>query len=52
MEELDEIVSVKKLDNPISLDELKSLGLYNAPQNYLKIDNFPKLKERLTEYTK
>lgn len=47
-----EIVSVKKLDNPISLDELKSLGLYNAPQNYLKIDNFPKLKERLTEYTK
>lgn len=47
-----EIVSFKKLDNPISLDELKSLGLYNAPQNYLKIDNFPKLKERLTEYTK
>lgn len=43
-----EIVSVSTLSTPISLKELKNLGLYNAPQNYLKIDNYPKLKQRLS----
>lgn len=44
-----EIISVQRINTPLTLEELKILGLYNAPQNYLKIDNYPKLKRKLAQ---
>lgn len=43
-----EVIELKKIDDPISIKELKTIyNLGNAPQNFVYLSNYPKLLKDL-----